>query len=163
MHELVNWGSWLFWGFVSTLILTMVLAGSQGLGLTRMNLPFMLGTMFTPNRDRARLYGFTAHQVVGWAFSLLYALAFGFLGEAHWWSGLLIGVVHGLFVLVVGVSMLPGIHPRMASEQQGPSATRELEPPGFLALNYGVRTPLSVMVSHAIFGAMLGAFYSLPH
>jgi hypothetical protein len=162
MHELVNWGGWLFWGFVSTLILTTVLAGSQGLGFTRMNLPYMLGTMFTPDRDRAPLYGFGLHLIVGWLFSLLYVLAFGFLGDVSWWSGTLIGIAHGLFVLVVGVSLLPGIHPRMASEHQGPSATRELEPPGFLALNYGFRTPLSVLLSHAIFGAMLGAFYRLP-
>ncbi len=33
MHELVNWGGWLFWGFVSTLVLTTLLAGSQALGL----------------------------------------------------------------------------------------------------------------------------------
>jgi len=38
--------------------------------------------------------------------------------------------------------MLPGLHLRMASEQRGPEPTRQLEPPGFLALNYarcGVR------------------------
>ena len=38
--------------------------------------------------------------------------------------------------------------------------TRLLEPPGFLALHYGVRTPISVMVSHVVFGAMLGTFYT---
>ena len=162
MHDLVNWSSWLFWGFVSTLILSTVAAGLQGLGLTRMNLPYMLGTIFTADRDRARLYGFAVHLIAGWMFSLLYVLAFGLLGEANWWRGAIIGITHGLFVLVVGVSMLPGIHPRMASEQHGPSATRELEPPGFLALNYGVRTPLSVLASHLIFGAILGAFYNLP-
>ena len=162
MHNLVNWSSWLFWGFVSTVVLTTVLTGSQGLGLTRMNMPYMLGTMLTPNRDRARLYGFGLHIVAGWIFSLLYVLAFGFLHEANWWIGALIGLVHALFVLVVGVSMLPGLHPRMASEQHGPSATRELEPPGFLALNYGIRTPVSVLISHLIFGAMLGAFYAVP-
>jgi len=128
-----------------------------------MNLPYMLGTMLTPDRDRAQLYGFGLHVVAGWAFSLLYVLAFGFLSDASWWIGAVIGIAHGLFVLVVGVSILPGIHPRMASEQHGPSATRELEPPGFLALNYGFRTPLSVLVSHAVFGAMLGAFYAVPH
>ncbi len=127
-----------------------------------MNLPFMLGTMFTPDRDRARLYGFGLHLIVGWLFSLLYVLAFGFLGDVSWWSGTLNGIAHGAFVLVVGVSLIPGIHPRMASEQHGPSATRELEPPGFLALNYGFRTPLSVLLSHAVFGAMLRAFYQLP-
>ena len=163
MHDLVNWSSWLFWGFISTLILTTVLAGSQGLGLTRMNLPYMLGTMLTPDRDRARLYGFSLHIVAGWIFSFLYVLAFGFLHETNWWIGAVIGLIHALFVLVVGVSMLPGIHPRMASEQHGPSATRELEPPGFLALNYGVRTPISVLLSHAVFGAILGAFYTVPH
>lgn len=163
MGELVNWGSWLFWGWVSTLILTTVSAGSQGLRMTRMNLPYMLGTMFTPDRDRARLYGFGAHLVFGWAFSLLYVVAFGFLREAHWWSGMLIGIAHALFVLVVGVALLPGLHPRMASEHHGPTANRELEPPGFLAMNYGIRTPLSILLSHAIFGAMLGAFYQLPH
>lgn len=163
MFSLVNWSSWLFWGFIATLILTTILGGAQGLGLTRMNLPYMLGTMLTPDRDRARLYGFGMHLTLGWGFSLLYILAFGFLGAAHWWSGILIGIIHGLFVLVVGVSMLPGVHPRMASERHGPSANRELEPPGFLALNYGIQTPLSVLVSHALFGVIIGGFYSLPH
>ena len=46
------------WGFVGTVILTTLMAGSQGLGLSRINFPFMLGTMFTPNRDRAKLIGF---------------------------------------------------------------------------------------------------------
>jgi hypothetical protein len=35
------------WGFVGTVILTTLMAGSQGLGLSRINFPFMLGTMFT--------------------------------------------------------------------------------------------------------------------
>ena len=38
---------------------------------------------------------------------------------------------------------------------------RQLEPPGFLALNYGVQTPLSVVVAHVLFGAIVGAFYSV--
>ena len=37
--------------------------------------------------------------------------------------------------------------------------TRQLEPPGFLALNYGARTPVSVVVAHLVFGIVLGAFY----
>lgn len=59
------------------------------------------------------------------------------------------------------MSLLPGVHPRMASEQHGPDAQNMLEPPGFLALHYGARTPLTVILSHVIFGAMLGAFYHL--
>ena len=155
----MNWSSWLLWGFFSTLVLTTSLAASQGIGLTRMNIPFMLGSMLTPDRDKARLYGFLLHTVNGWVFSLLYVLAFQSWGVATALRGAVIGVVHALFLLVVGVALLPGLHPRMASEQHGPTASRDLEPPGFLALNYGFRTPLSVILSHAIFGAMLGAFY----
>jgi hypothetical protein len=64
-------------------------------------------------------------------------------------------------VLVVVMELLPGLHPRMASEQQGPAAQNMLEPPGIMALHYGVRTPLVIVVSHAAFGAILGAFYRL--
>jgi hypothetical protein len=157
----VNWASWLYWGFTSTLILTAAQAAAQGLGLTRMNMPFMLGTIFTENRDKAKLYGFLIQLMNGWLFSLLYIGAFEMWSAASWWRGALIGVVHGLFVLLVVVAMLPGIHPRMATEQHGPTASRDLEPPGFLALNYGLQTPVSIIVSHAIFGALLGGFYTL--
>ena len=47
----------------------------------------------------------------------------------------------------------------MASEQRGPTPTRLLEPPGFLGLNYGERTPISVMLAHLVYGGILGAFY----
>ncbi len=155
----MNKGSITLWGFVGTVILTTLLAASQGLGLTRMNIPFMLGTMVTPDRDRAKLVGFGMHAVNGWLFASIYAAAFRSWRRATWWLGALIGLVHALFVLVVAMPLLPGLHPRMASEQQGPTPTRQLEPPGFLALNYGARTPLSVILAHLAYGAILGAFY----
>jgi hypothetical protein len=157
----VNWDSWLIWGFAATIVLSTVSSATQGLGLTRMNLPYMLGTIFTPDRDRAKLYGFGIHVVAGWVFSLIYVLIFQALGAAGWWRGAIVGIVHALFVLVVTMSLLPGLHPRMASEQHGPEAQNMLEPPGFLALHYGVRTPLAILFSHAVFGAILGAFYHL--
>jgi hypothetical protein len=155
----VNWPSWLVWGFAATLVLTIVMAGSQGIGLTRMNIPFMLGTLFTPNRDRANVYGVGVHLLNGWAFSLIYVATFHVTHLFTWWFGVLIGLVHGAFVLVVGMPVLPGIHPRMASELRGPTVVQQLEPPGFLARNYGIRTPLSVLLAHALFGGLLGFFY----
>jgi len=157
----MNWSGWLLWGFLATILLTTISSGTQGIGLTRMNFPYMLGTMFTPDRDRARLYGFLFHIGVGWAFSLIYVLIFQSLGAAGWWRGAIIGIVHALFVLIVIMALLPGLHPRMASEQHGPEAHNMLEPPGFLALNYGGRPPVAVILSHAIFGAILGTFYHL--
>lgn len=149
------------WGFVGTVVLTGLMASTQGLGLTRMSLPFMLGTMFTPDRDRAKLIGFVVHLLNGWWLALVYAATFQRWRRATWWLGAGIGLVHGLFVLVTVMPLLPGLHPRMASEQRGPTPTRQLEPPGFLGLNYGRRTPLSVLLAHLVYGAILGAFYEL--
>ena len=155
----MSWGSWLVWGFAGTVLLTTLMSGSQGIGLTRMNLPYMLGTIVTPDRDRAKAIGVVLHLVNGWIFSLVYVLAFRAWGGPAWWKGAAIGLVHALFVLTAGMAALPGIHPRMASERRGPSVARGLEPPGFLALHYGVRTPVSVVVAHLLFGIVLGAFY----
>jgi len=149
----------LLWSFVATLFLTGFMSGTQNLGLTRMNIPYMLGTMLTPDRDRARLLGFILHFLNGWGFALLYMAAFDSWRRAGWWRGAGIGVVHALFVLMAGIPLLPGLHPRMASDEHGPTPTRQLEPPGFMALNYGRRTPVSVVVAHIIYGAILGQFY----
>lgn len=157
----MNWVDWLLWGFVATIVLTTIMAGTQGLRLTRMSLPYMLGTLVTPNRDLAKPVGFVIHVVNGCLFSLLYVAAFNAWHRATWWLGAAIGLVHAAFVLTAGMLILPGLHPRMASERHGPTASRQLEPPGFLALNYGVRTPLSVVAAHLLFGAIVGAFYRL--
>ena len=155
----MNVGSWLLWGFAATVVLTTLMAGSQGIGMTRMNIPYLLGTMFTASRDRAKVLGVVLHLINGWIFSLVYVLAFHAWGGPSWWKGVAIGFVHASFALAVGMPALPGLHPRMAGEQRGPTVVRQLEPPGFLALHYGVRTPVSVVLAHVVFGIILGTLY----
>jgi uncharacterized membrane protein YagU involved in acid resistance len=118
--------------------------------------------MFTSNRDRARLVGILVHFLNGWIFSLIYVAAFHAWGMATSWLGALTGLVHASFVLTVAMPALPSMHPRMANEEYGPTVVRQLEPPGFLALHYGVQTPISIVFAHVVFGAILGAFYSFP-
>jgi len=151
----------LLWGFAATTILTTILRASQAVGLTRMDLPLMLGLIITRDRDRAKVVGFFVHLLNGWVFSLIYAAFFESLGVATWWVGAAIGLVHALFVLVVGLPVIPGLHPRMATEARGPEPTRELEPPGFMAINYGRSTPVVTIAAHLVFGAILGHFYPL--
>ncbi len=149
----------LLWGFAGTIVLTSILRACQALGLTRIDLPLMLGTMITRRRDRAKVYGFLLHLLNGWVFAYAYATAFESIRRATWWIGMIIGAVHGFFVLAVGMPSLPGIHPRMATDSTGPEPTRDLQPPGFLALNYGQQTAIATMVAHVIYGAILGGFY----
>ena len=155
----MNVGSALLWGFAATVILSTVLNSGKGLGLTRIDIPFMLGAIFTPNRDKAKWIGTIFHFINGWFFSLIYVLAFESAGIFTWWFGAAVGFVQAMFVLTVGMNFLPGLHPRMASETSGPDPTRQLEPPGFLVRNYGPGTPLVTIIAHILYGATLGFFY----
>jgi hypothetical protein len=148
-------------GLLATGLLTTLLRAGQALHLTRMDTTLLLGTMPTPNRDHAKVIGFLIHFVNGWWIALLYAAFFHGFGLATWWLGALMGAAHTAFILVAVLPLLPGIHPRMASDFCGPEPTRLLEPPGFLALNYGSRTPLAVLIAHVVYGTVLGAFYRM--
>jgi hypothetical protein len=157
----MNISSIVLWGFVATIALTTLMAGGHGLGLTRMSIPFLLGTMLTPNRDRAFIVGVVFHLLNGWAFAFLYAAILEAMNMSTWWVGAGIGLGHALFVLAVGMPLLPGMHPRMVSEYYGPTPNRRLQPPGFMALNYGRRTPLVTVAAHLLYGAIIGALYQL--
>ncbi|MDX5346854.1 MAG: DUF4407 domain-containing protein [Hymenobacteraceae bacterium] len=155
----MNVSNLILWGFAATVILTTLMAASKHIGLTRMDIPFFLGTMLTPNRNKAHWFGFLAHLVIGWIFAFIYGAAFQSSGLPTWWFGMLIGLVHGSFVLSVGLQLVSAFHPRMAHPYQGPTPTRQLQPPGYFALNYGTGTPLATMAGHLIYGGVLGFFY----
>jgi hypothetical protein len=157
----MNWSSILLWGFAATIVLTTVVLAGQSLGLTRIDMPFIVGTVFTPHRDRAKVAGYVAHVVNGWLFAVVYALFFENVHRATWWFGAILGCLQGIVVLVALLPLLPGVHPRMVSDFRGPEPTRLLEPPGYLAMNYGRITPVVTLVAHTLYGAILGAFYQL--
>lgn len=158
---MINIASVLLWGFVATVVLTTLMAAAQGLGLSRMSLPLMLGTLFTPDYRRALLFGFALHFLNGWLFAFFYAFVFEDWGHATWWLGAGVGFAHGTVVLIALMPILPAIHPRMASESRGPEPTKALEPPGFLALHYGRQTPAVTLLAHIVYGGILGGFYRL--
>ncbi len=149
-------------GLAGTIILTTVLRASSELRLTRIDLPFLLGTVVTADRQRAKLIGFLFHFVFGLLFSLAYYVGFVGLGRAGWLLGAAFGVIHGVFAMTALVNvLLPVIHPRMGNPLSSVDSTALLEAPGFLMLNYGRATPVVTLVAHALYGAMVGGFVSL--
>jgi hypothetical protein len=156
-----NLPSLFFWGLLATTAMTTILEASQGFGFSRLSLPFLFGTFFTGDRHRAILVGFVAYVIGGWVFAFFYFLFFASIQRANWWLGALLGVLHGIFLLVCFLPLLAYAHPRMASEHDGPRKTFMLEPPGFLALNYGYRTPLTTLLAQAVYGATLGGLAQL--
>ena len=159
--SLASLGYLILWGLIATVAMTSVLEGSRGLGFSRMSLPFLVGSFFIGNRRWALIVGFVVYTVGGWLFAFLYYFLFASLGIYTWWFGALAGLLHGVFLLVTALPLLPFIHPRMASEYHGATTIRQLEPPGFLAMNYGYGTPLSTLLGQALYGATLGGFLQL--
>jgi len=155
------WGA-LAGGFVGTLVLATILRAASELRLTRMDIPFLLGTALTGNRGRAKALGYGLHFVFGIAFALGYYAIFRIIGESGWWLGAVFGLVHGMFAGTALVNiLLPVLHPRMATPLTAADSTPLLEPPGFLLLNYGRMTPLVTLVAHVAYGAIIGGFVSL--
>jgi uncharacterized membrane protein YagU involved in acid resistance len=152
----MDWAGWGLFGLVATTALTAVMIAAQLAGLTRLDLPLVLGTLVTADPDRARVAGFVIHLVAGQGFALGYAAVFALVHHATWWLGALLGALHVAVALTVLLPLLPGVHPRMASHRAGPASTAVLEPPGLFALNYGIQTPTVAVAAHLVYGAVLG-------
>lgn len=155
------WGA-MAGGFVGTLVLTTVLRAASELRLTRIDLPFLLGTVITADRLRAKALGYLFHFFFGFFFALGYYAVFGALGRAGWLLGAALGLVHGVFTgsALVNV-LLPVVHPRMGTPLSSIESETLLEPPGFMMLNYGRGSPLASFFAHVAYGALVGGFAAL--
>ena len=152
------WGA-LLGGFLGTVVLTTTLRAAGELGLTRMDLPFLLGTAVSADRVRAKLLGYALHFVFGLVFALGYYAVFVVLDRSGILLGALLGLLHGLFAGTALVNiLLPVVHPRMGTGFDAAGQYPLLEPPGFMLINYGRQTPLATIVSHIAYGAIVGGF-----
>ena len=75
------WGA-IVGGLAGTVVLTTLLRAASELGLTRIDLPFLLGTAVTTDRVRAKAVGYALHFVLGLLFALAYYAIFFVLGAA---------------------------------------------------------------------------------
>lgn len=71
----MDFNSVILWGFAATLVLTSLLVLCRNLHLTRMDIPFLLGTIITGDRNRAKWSGFLLHLMFGFIFAFIYVWA----------------------------------------------------------------------------------------
>ena len=155
------WGA-IAGGFAGTLVLTTALRTGNELKLTRMDLPFLLGTAFSTDRTRAKALGYALHFLAGVTFAFVYYLLFLAIGRSGWWLGAIFGLAHGLFSATALVNiLLPLVHPRMGTPSTAAPSVALVEPPGFLMLNYGPQTPLVSLAAHVASGTVVGGFVAL--
>lgn len=148
-------------GLLGTFVLTTLLRAASELGLTRVDIPFLLGTAVTADRSRAKVIGYLAHFAFGLLFASGYYLIFLAIDTSGWLLGAAFGFLHGLVAGTALVNIfLPVMHPRMGKPWTDASSTPFVESPGFLMLNYGRRTPIVSTIAHVAYGAIVGGFAS---
>jgi hypothetical protein len=152
--------SMMIWGLIATVAMTTVLQGAQGLGLSRLSLPFLAGTFFTGDRRWAVIIGFVFYVIGGWVFAFLYFSCSRALAFTRGGSGSVRPPARAF--LACGRAADAALHsPADGVRIRRRLHDRQLEPPGFMGLNYGPRTPLTTLAGQALYGAALGGLPQL--
>jgi hypothetical protein len=153
----MNVGTAVLAGLVATIVMTLVMSAANGMGMVKMDMPMMLGTMVVEAGGVARLIGFGVHLMMGVIFALIYAAVWsGTRIAPNAATGLLFGLVHGL---VAGMAMgaMPMMHPRMSATASPDGKTVPV--PGMFALRHGLRGAAGVLMLHLVYGLVMGLIY----
>jgi hypothetical protein len=146
-------GSAIVAGLVATAVMTGLMYVGRSMGMP-MDMPRMLGLMFTGPENSGKVYGtgMVVHFMMGVIFAIIYILVLEVLGvSATWLWGAVLGAVHGV-VAGGALGMMPAMHPRMGEGQA-------LAAPGMFGTNYGTMVPAGVLMLHIVFGATIGLLY----
>ncbi len=138
-------------GIIGTLIISMVMAMGPKMGMPKMDIVGMLGSMFNPNGNTP--LGWVIHLMMGVVFAIIYAAlwSFGF-GSATVVGGLLFGVVHW-FVVGTMMGAMPMMHAGIKAGQTSA--------PGILMLNNGgLMGFMGGLIGHAIYGIVVALIYA---
>jgi hypothetical protein len=138
-------------GVVGTAVISMVMAMAPRMGMPKMAIWEMLGSMF--NKDGNNTLGWIAHFMMGAIFAIIYAALWSAgVGSISAGSGVLFGAVH---FLIVGLVMggMPMLH---AGIKAG-----TVQAPGVYMLNVGVMGFMGGLIGHVIYGVVVALVYGL--
>lgn len=141
-------------GMLGALVMTIMTDASRALGLIDANMSryqgcIVLGRMDGPG---ALLSGLAMHLAMGAILALGYAVLFELMGAAGWWRGAAIGAVHWV-VAGAGFPLLDRMNRCVADGR--------IRGFGTMGRNYGPMMVAGLMAGHVVFGAIVGALYSV--
>lgn len=150
--DAISWGGAIIWGIVATAAFTLFSIMGKAMGMTRMDLLDLLGSMFVPaGTSASRALGAVIHHVNGALLAIAWAYGVALLAwPANWWTGLLWGIVLWVLALIL-MSSIGAVHPAIRRGEQ--------DDPGPAAMNFGRMTPLGSLLGHAVYGLVLGWLY----
>lgn len=137
-------------GVVASLVFSMVLAMAPKMGMPKMDIVSLLGSMFgKPNQ----MLGWMMHLMMGIVFALIYAFLWSAgISGATWLGGLIFGAVQWLAVGVI-MGMIPMMHVGIKSGA--------VKAPGlWMTNNGGGMAFMGGLVGHMIFGVVIALVYA---
>lgn len=154
---LLGWGeiSWLgaiVWGIVATIFFTLFSIVGKAMGMTRMDLLDLLGSMVaSPRSTPSRVIGAMIHHVNGALLAIAWAYGVALVGlPANWLTAMGWGVILWALALLM-MSTMGALHPAIRRGEQ--------EDPGTAATNFGAMTPVGSLMGHLVYGLVLGLAY----
>jgi hypothetical protein len=138
-------------GIVATVVFSAVLLMAPKMGMPKMDIVSLLGSMFSARSNQA--LGWMMHLMMGIVFALLYAFLWSAgISGATWLGGLIFGAVQWLVVGMV-MGMIPMLHVGIKSGV--------IKAPGLWMTNTGgLMAFMGGLAGHMIFGTVLALSYA---
>lgn len=150
--DAISWTGAIVWGIVATVAFTAFSMMGSRMGMTRMDLLELLGSIFvSPGTPASKATGLIVHSMNGAVLAIAWAYGAALLdAPANWWTGAVWGVVLWVLALLMLTSM-GAVHPAIRRGQ--------VQDPGPAATNFGKLTPVASLLGHLVYGVVLGWLY----
>jgi len=138
-------------GLVGTAAMTMLMMMAPKMGMPKMDIPGMLGSMFGAPGNR--MMGLVMHFMMG----VIFAIVYGLLFSAVTANIILLGVIFGIghwFVVGIAMGMMPMMHAGIKSGDVP-------EPGMFMTKMGGMMGAVGSLMGHVLFGLVVGIVYGL--
>jgi hypothetical protein len=139
-------------GLVGTVVISMLMAMGPRMGMPKMAIWEMLGSMFSKEGNVG--LGWVMHFMMGVVFAIIYAALWAAgIGSATWVGGVVFGAVHWLIVgLVMGG--VPMMHVGIKAGT--------IQAPGVYMLNAGgMMAFVGGLIGHVLYGLVVALVYGL--
>jgi hypothetical protein len=129
-------------GSTGRMAMILLIYGGPLIGLPRIDVVSMLGSLAAPNKQDAVTLGGAIHFTMGILFAIIYAAFWSAgIGSPTWWWGLIFGAIHGLLVIVL-LLLVFRIYPQLSQ------------------LINGLPVMVAILLNHMVFGVVVALVYS---
>jgi cytochrome c biogenesis protein CcdA len=129
-------------GSTGRMAMLLIIYGGPLIGLPRIDVVGMLGSLAAPSKQEAATLGGAIHFTLGILFSLIYAGLWSLgIGSPTWWWGLIFGAIHGMLIVLL-LLVVMNMYSQLSQ------------------LINGRVVMIAILLNHMVFGVVVALVYS---